>query len=457
MSHLTPGIFKAYDIRGVVERDFDEDGFRTIGRAFGTTLLRENIHRAVVGEDVRPHSDGLCTAFIDGLLQTGLEVVRIGVCTSPQFYFALNDQGAEGGAMITASHNPSEYNGIKMRRRGPVFGDALQDLRALTESGEFLEGEGSVTNLEGNLERYLEAAAAGITSNRKFKVVLDGGNGTAGPAAIKLFTALGHEVVPLFCDPDGTFPNHHPNPLVPENLADLQREILAQGADLGFSYDGDGDRMTLVDEKGIIRWTDRSLAVVAEDLLAEAPGRAIVYDVKASLAVSDVVSKMGGRPVMVKTGYPFLLDAMAKEQALVGAELSGHMYFADPIFNFDDGVYASARITDVLSHRDGPVSASYEALPQYVSSTELRVHCPDERKFDIALELADQFSKTHEVITIDGARVSFENGWGLVRASNTEPDLVLVFEAKDEESLQGIRKAFRTALSAYPEVDLGAL
>jgi phosphomannomutase/phosphoglucomutase len=285
-------------------------------------------------------------------------------------------------------------------------------------------------------------------------VVLDGGNGTAGPAAVRLFEMLGCRVEPLYCEPDGTFPNHHPNPLVPANLEDLCRMVREKGADLGFAYDGDGDRMTLVDEKGQIRWTDRSLAVAARDLLAEDPGRAVVFDVKATQAVADVVNELGGRPVMVKTGYPFLLDGMAKEKAVVGAELSGHMYYADPVFDFDDGVYASARVAASLSALDGPVSAAYESLPNYTSSPEIRVHCPDERKFAVADELAAQFLKEYEVITIDGARVLFGDGWGLVRASNTEPDLVLVFEGRDAQVLSRIMKQFHEALSAFPEVDL---
>jgi len=457
MIPIDPRIFKTYDVRGVVDRDFDEDGFHRIGRAFGSYLRRRGVDRAVVGRDVRPHSPGLTARFQEGLLASGVDVTNIGVCTSPQFYFALKEFGAGGGGVVTASHNPTEYNGIKLRCNGPVFGDALQVLRGIVDAGEFPEGKGTLEEHEGILERYLQEAAARVSLGRPLRVVLDGGNGTAGPAAVGLFRALGCEVHDLFCEPDGTFPNHHPNPLVPANLEDVRREVVAKGADLGFAYDGDGDRMTLVDETGTIRWTDRALAVTARALLREYPGRAIVFDVKASQVVTDVVKAAGGRPVMVKTGYPFLLAAMAKEKGLVGAELSGHMYYDDPVFDFDDGVYASARVAAVLSRREGPVSAAFEDLPAYVSSTEIRVRCPDERKFDISLELADWFGKEHEVITIDGARVLFEDGWGLVRASNTEPDLVLVFEGRDREALDRIRGRFRDALARFPEVEAGEL
>lgn len=453
MSLLAPGIFKAYDVRGVVGRDFDQEGFLLLGRAAGTYLVRRGARRVVVGRDVRPHSSALSSRLVEGLVAAGLHVDDIGVCTSPQFYYAIGEQGAQGGAMVTASHNPSEYNGVKLRCDGPVYGEALQELRRIAESGRFERGEGQAHEIEGNLERYLAAAAERIELGRPLRVVLDGGNGTAGPAAIRLFGSLGCEVAPLYCEPDGSFPNHHPNPLVPANLEDLRREVVSRKADLGVAYDGDGDRMTLVDEGGTVRWTDRSLAVVARELLAENPGRAVVFDVKASQAVSDVVREAGGRPVMVKTGYPFLLAAMARERAVAGAELSGHMYFDDPVFDFDDGVYASARVAAVLSRVEGPASSAYESLPRYVSSPELRVHCPDERKFEVAGELAQRFAKDHEVVTLDGARVVFDDGWGLVRASNTEPDLVLVFEARDEQGLERIRNAFREALGRYPEVD----
>lgn len=454
---IEPGIFKAYDIRGVVGDQFSAEDFTVIGRALGDWMAERGGERAVVGRDVRPSSEELEAAFVEGLASTGLEVHRIGVCTSPQFYFALKVLEADGGATITASHNPSEYNGLKIRMGGPVYGDGLQELRRRAEAGRFRSGGGSVHQETGILDRYLERAAEGIEMARPLRVVLDGGNGTGGPAAVRLFEALGCRVVPLYCEPDGTFPNHHPNPLVAENLDDLRERVTEEGADLGVSYDGDADRMTLVDEAGTIRWTDRSLAVVAGELLPGHPGRAVIFDVKASQAVVDVVEAAGGKPVMVKTGYPFLLDAMDREHGLVGAELSGHMYFDHPIFDFDDGVYASARVAEVLARGDGPVSAAYAELPSYVSSTEIRVHCPDERKFAVAEGLAAGFAREHQVVTIDGARVRFEGGWGLVRASNTEPDLVLVFEARDAATLEEIRGTFREALEAYPEVDAGSL
>ena len=328
-------------------------------------------------------------------------------------------------------------------------------LRRLAEAGKFATGRGSEETCDVR-EAYLDANAGRIRPERALKVVVDAGNGAGGLVAQDLLERLGFEVVPLYCDPDGTFPNHHPDPTVPENLADLRELVLSERADCGVAFDGDADRMALVDELGAIHWPDRVLMLMAERMLATRPGGLVVCDVKCSRGVAEVVAKAGGTSRMVKTGYPFLLEAMADPSAVVGAELSGHVYFGgDPLFNFDDGVHAACRVLEVLSRDQRPVSEQLAALPQSVSTPELHASVPEARKFEIVADLVRLFRDDGDVVgllDVDGARATYPEGWGLVRASNTQPKLVLVFEASDEEGLRSVQQRFVRKLARFPEV-----
>jgi phosphomannomutase/phosphoglucomutase len=455
-STVKSSYFREYDIRGIVGDGLDEADYHRLGLAFGTYLDRHGDRTACVGRDVRPSSPAFAEALGGGLAETGRRVLDLGLVSTPMTVFGLNYLGADASVAVTASHNPSEYNGAKVRRREPVFGEELQALRRIFEKGDFVAGRGAREPFD-MLPAYVDAVRGRVRAGRALKVVVDAGNGSGALVAPELLDALGFKVVPLHCEPDGTFPAHHPDPTKPENLEDLIEAIEREGADGGVAFDGDADRMAFVDETGTIHWPDRLLMLMALRLLPRRPGGVVVHDVKCSRGVAQVVSAAGGTPLMVRTGYPFVLEAMKTPGAILGAELSGHCYFGeDPLFNFDDGVFAAARFLDCLSQDPRPPSRQLADLPPSVASPELRLTVPEERKFAIAGELTELFRADRDVVElldVDGARATYPEGWGLVRASNTQPDLVLVFEAEDETGLERVKRRFREKLARFAEIE----
>jgi phosphomannomutase/phosphoglucomutase len=377
--------------------------------------------------------------MVAGLNATGVDVVELGVVPTPLTYFAAHTLPADGLCMITGSHNPPEYNGLKVGVGGSTLhGEGIQELRRVVESGTFLLGEGT-TRAHDVVTPYQEYVRQNLRLGpRKLKVVVDAGNGTGGVVAVPLFQALGVDVVPLFLEMDGRFPNHHPDPTVEENLEHLKKKVLEVEADAGIAFDGDADRVGAVDEKGGVLWGDQLMILFSRALLEENPGAAIVGEVKCSMNLFGEISRRGGRPIMWKAGHSLIKAKMKEEGALLAGEMSGHIFFAHRWFGFDDGIYSAGRLLELLSRTDAPLSSLLSDVPRTFASPEIRVDCPEEKKFEIVRRAREWFAAEHEVVAVDGVRVTFPDGWGLVRASNTQPLLVLRFEATSERRLQEI-------------------
>jgi phosphomannomutase/phosphoglucomutase len=437
---ISPTIFREYDIRGLVDQDLTADAVHAIGRGLGTMVREKGGRTVVVGRDCRLSGPRFAEAMIRGLVATGCEVLDLGVVPTPLTYFAANTiPGVDGLCMITGSHNPPEYNGLKVGLGKTTFyGEQLQELRRLVESGRFAEGEGRV-RAHDVVTPYREYVQANVSMGpRKLKVVVDAGNGTGGVVANPLFRALGIEVVPLFEEMDGRFPNHHPDPTVEKNLEPLKAAVAAQRADLGIAYDGDADRVGAVDERGSVLWGDQLMILFSRALLAEVPGAAIVGEVKCSMTLYDDIARRGGRPIMWKAGHSLIKAKMKEEHAVLAGEMSGHIFFAHRWFGFDDAIYSSARLLELFSRSEGPLSAQLADVPRTYASPEIREDCPEEKKFEVVRRAQEWFAARYESITVDGVRVVFPDGWGLVRASNTQPLLVLRYEAKTPERLREI-------------------
>jgi phosphomannomutase/phosphoglucomutase len=425
---------------------------RRLGLAFAAAFRRDSIMETVVGRDVRPSSDSFFDAIADGLTKGGVSVVDIGVVPTPIFYFAAKNWDYAGGVMITASHNPSEFNGFKvLRGEGTIYGDDILELRDL--AGGYLSepGGGLVTRRDARAE-YVDYLAGNIKLSRPVAFAADGGNGTAGIVARDLFSRLGARPLELFMEPDGTFPNHHPDPTVPENLVDLRTAVLTKNLELGVSFDGDSDRIGVIDDRGEILWGDRLLALFARDVLLAHPDSTVIFEVKCSESLIEDIASHGGRPLMWKTGHSLIKKKMRETGALLAGEMSGHIFFADRYFGYDDALYAACRLLEIVSRSASPLSVLLADLPRRESTPEIRLDCADERKFDVVREVRDHFRKDHEVIDIDGARVKFDGGWGLIRASNTQPVLVLRFEASTKECLAAIKNEIADVLARYIDV-----
>jgi len=444
MSKLSPTIFREYDIRGLVDQDLTEEAVSLVGKALGTRIREAGGRRAAVGRDARLSGPKFAAAMISALRSTGVDVLDLDIVPTPLTYFAAHTAGVDGICMITGSHNPPEYNGLKVGLGSATFhGEEIQALRYLAESGKFATGQGSVAPYDvvtPYRRHVLETLRLG---NRRLKVVVDAGNGTGGVVAVPLFEALGIDVVPLFIEMDGRFPNHHPDPTVEKNLEHLKAKVLETGADLGIAYDGDADRVGAVDEQGNVLWGDQIMILFARALLAEQPGAAIVGEVKCSMTLYDDIARNGGRPIMWKAGHSLIKAKMKEEKALLAGEMSGHIFFAHRWFGFDDGIYSSARLVELLSQTDRPLSALLADVPRTASTPELRVDCPEDKKFEVVRRAQAFFSSRYDAVTVDGVRVVFPDGWGLVRASNTQPLLVLRFEAKTKERLEEIQALVR--------------
>ncbi|HEX2719943.1 MAG TPA: phosphomannomutase/phosphoglucomutase [Candidatus Deferrimicrobium sp.] len=445
---INPLIFREYDVRGLVGRDLHRAAVVLLGKGYATLAAADGVRTVALGRDCRLSSPGFRDAIAEGLLSAGLKVIDVGVCPTPLLYFAIHHFGADGGVMITGSHNPPEFNGFKLCvGTGTLYGERIQELRRVIERGTFREGKGDIVSRE-IIPEYRKFVAGNLSIPRKLKVVVDAGNGTAGAVAPALFREMGMEVTELFCDPDGRFPNHFPDPTVPENLRFLVEKVRAIGADVGVGYDGDADRIGAVDEKGNVIYGDYLLVLFAREILSRKPGAAIISEVKSSQNLYDDIARHGGRPVMWKAGHSLIKAKMKEENAELAGEMSGHVFFRDRYLGFDDAIYASARLFEILAKERRPLSALLSDLPPVVSTPEIRVDCPDEIKFRVVEEVARIVApQAREVIDVDGIRALFDGGWGLVRASNTQPVLVLRFEGRDEAAVRRIRGVMEEAVA----------
>lgn len=444
MPSISPTIFREYDIRGLVDQDLNEEAVYLIGRALGTRVREAGGRRVAVGYDARLSGPRFARQAIAGLNASGVDAVDLGVVPTPLVYFAAHVLDVDGLCQITGSHNPPEYNGLKVGVGKSTFhGEEIQGLRRLIESGKFAEGSGTSTRQDiiGPYQEYVKKNLR--LGKRRLKVVVDAGNGTGGVVAVPLFQALGFDVVPLFLEMDGNFPNHHPDPTVEKNLEALKKKVLETKADLGIAYDGDADRVGAVDEHGNVLWGDQITLLLARAVLKDQPGAAIVSEVKCSMTLYDDIEKHGGRAIMWKAGHSLIKAKMKEEQAALAGEMSGHIFFAHRWFGFDDGIYSSARFLELLTHTDQPVSQLLADVPKTFSTPELRHDCPEDKKFEVVRRAQEWFKSRYQAITVDGVRVVFPDGWGLVRASNTQPLLVLRFEAKTKERLDEIAALVR--------------
>ncbi len=448
---MNPQVFREYDIRGVVEEDFDDQFVVDLGRAYATILRRAGKRTITVGRDCRLSSDRLFHLLLEGLLPGGIDAVDIGVVPTPLLYFSVLQWNMDGGVMITGSHNAAEYNGFKLGV-GPstIFGDDIQEVRRIIERRDFTTGTGRGTiSARPVLPDYSDYIRRNFSFSRSFKVAVDAGNGCGGAVAVPLMRELGLDIVELFIDMDGRFPNHHPDPTVEANMQHLIAAVRANKAAVGIAYDGDADRIGAIDERGKIVWGDELMVLFSRAILKERPGSTVIGDVKCSKRMYDDIKRHGGRPIMWKTGHSLIKSKLKEEHAALAGEMSGHMFFADRYLGFDDAIYASFRLLEIIDREGRGIGELLSDLPPTCATPEIRVDCPDEEKFEIAGKLADYFRSHYDVTEIDGVRVNFENGWGLVRASNTQPALVLRFEATDEAGLSEIRSLFESKLKEF--------
>jgi phosphomannomutase/phosphoglucomutase len=434
--HKKMSIFRAYDIRGVYGKDFSGDFAESVGKAFGSTVKGT----VAVGRDMRLSGGELSEKLIAGLKSTGVNVFDIGVVPTPLLYFAAYYFKYKSGIMITASHNPPEYNGFKfLRNYETLHGEQILNLKTIIDAKKFKTGNGIVQSKDITGE-YLQAVRSRIQIEKKIKIVVDSGNGMGGIVAPKLLRELGCDIVELYSELDGRFPNHHPDPTVDENLKALVKEVARQKADFGVGFDGDADRAGFVDNKGRIMRGDQALILFAREVLKKQKGAKVIYEVKCSQAVEDEVLKHGGIPIMYRTGHSFIKQKIREEKAALAGEMSGHFYFADNYYGYDDAIYAAARMAELLSKTKTSLATLVDGMPKYHSTPEIRFDCPDERKFQVVAAVSKQLQKKGvKVITIDGARIQYPDGWGLIRASNTTPNLILRFEAKTQKRLEEIQ------------------
>lgn len=444
---INPQIFREYDIRGKVNQDLTPELAEILGHALGTYFRRHGRRQVSVGRDCRLSSPDLAEALSRGLRSTGCSIEDVGVVPTPVLYFNVFKRKREAAVMITGSHNPPDQNGFKiMLGEETLFGPAIKELYKLIKEGQFIQdspGELSVYNV---IPEYIEFVINNIKLERPLKVVLDAGNGTAGEVAVPIFKKLGCEVIELYCEMDGHFPHHHPDPTLPEAMKELIETVLNQGADFGVGYDGDGDRIGIVDDRGKIIWGDQLLILFASDLLSRNPGAAIISEVKASKVLYSEIERLGGRPIMWKTGHSLIKKKLKEEGALLAGEMSGHIFFADRYFGFDDAIYASCRLAEILSRSPEKLSSLLAYLPTTYYTPEIRIYASDEVKFKIVEELKKELLPLYPLIDIDGVRVIFPKGWALVRASNTQAVLVLRFEADSPQALEEIKKEIKSKL-----------
>lgn len=448
---LNQNMFRMYDIRGVWGEDLTVESAELIGKAFGTYVRQKGIKDVLVGRDNRISSRPIRDALIKGLNSTGCDVVDVGVLTTPAFYYARILYNFEAGLMITASHNPPQFNGFKvMVGSSTIYGDELMKLYYIAKEGKFVEDAGNL-RYAFPINDYINMIKDKVKlGDRKLKVVVDCGNGTGSYFYPDVIYNLGCDVYPIFCESDPTFPNHFPDPVKAENLKDLIKEVKRLNADLGIAFDGDGDRIGVVDDKGNIIWGDMLMVLYWREIIKKHPGADAIVEVKCSQALPEEIEKLGGKPVFFKTGHSLIKAKMKELNAVFTGEMSGHMFFADEYYGFDDAAYAAARLLRILSNTDKSLSELLADVPKYPSTPELRLHCDDEKKFDVVKGVTEYFrDKGYKIIDIDGARVLFDGGWGLVRASNTGPELIVRCEANNEVRLEEIKSELSNALSKF--------
>ncbi len=444
---MIPDIFREYDIRGIAGSQMTEEDVTNIGRGIGTFLAGHNCLELTVGRDCRNTSERYAKLLIDGLISTGCHVTDIGVCPTPVQYFSIRHLDKQGGVMVTASHNPPEYNGFKIcKNLDSVHGDQIQEIRGIIDQKKFAVGRGSFFKADV-ISAYKQYLSENITVQSPLKIGVDAGNGTAGVIAVPVLEALGCTVHDIYCDMDGNFPNHEADPTVARNMTDLIALVRDQKLDLGVGYDGDGDRIGVVDENGNLVYGDQLMIIFAREILSRKPGATFISEVKCSKTMYDDITAHGGNAIMWKTGHSLIKKKMKEENAALAGEMSGHMFFADRYFGYDDAIYATCRLLEILSATGKTISELLADVPKTYSTPEIRVDCPDSVKFSIADSLKKMFQHQYDVIDIDGVRIIFEDGWGLVRASNTQPALVLRFEALSENRLSEIRKLVEDALA----------
>ena len=444
---MIPDIFREYDIRGIAGSQMTEEDVTNIGRGIGTFLAGHNCLELTVGRDCRNTSERYAKLLIEGLMSTGCHVTDIGVCPTPVQYFSIRHLDKQGGVMVTASHNPPEYNGFKIcKNLDSVHGDQIQEIRSIIEQKKFAAGSGSFFKADV-ISAYKQYLSENITVQSPLKIGVDAGNGTAGVIAVPVLEALGCKVHDIYCDMDGNFPNHEADPTVARNMTDLIALVRDQKLDLGVGYDGDGDRIGVVAENGNLVYGDQLMIIFAREILSRKPGATFISEVKCSKTMYDDITAHGGNAIMWKTGHSLIKKKMKEENAALAGEMSGHMFFADRYFGYDDAIYATCRLLEILSATGKTISELLADVPKTYSTPEIRVDCPDSVKFNIADRLKKMFQHQYDVIDIDGVRIVFEDGWGLVRASNTQPALVLRFEALSENRLSEIRKLVEDALA----------
>ncbi len=449
---INPQIFREYDIRGLVDQDLTRDSVERIGKSIGTYISRNGGKTITVGYDMRVSSIPFRDSLICGINSTGCDVIDIGMVPTPVAYFSLHHLKPDGGVMITGSHNPSEFNGFKISHGlHSLYGERIQELRRLIDVSDYEVGMGTLKH-ENILENYIQGICDLVQIPRSVKVVVDGGNGCFGIVGPKLLRKIGANITELYCEPDGKFPNHHPDPTVAKNMVDLIDKVKEEGAELGIGFDGDADRIGIVDEKGNILWGDQLLTIFARDILKRNPGATIVGEVKCSQNLFKDIEAHGGTAVMSAAGHSLIKKKMQETNALLAGEMSGHICFSDEYYGFDDAIYAACRILKIVASSKEKVSAMLTDVPKTAATPEIRVDCPDENKFEIVRELTESFRKEYDVIDIDGVRIKFDNGWALIRASNTQPVIVFRFEANNADYLNEIISVIRKAISKYESV-----
>jgi len=447
---MNQNIFREYDIRGIVGQDLTDETVAILGKAIGTFFQRNGAKRIAVGFDARESSPRFCELLVKGFNETGCDAILIGRVPTPVLYHAVFTKAVDGGVMLTGSHNPPDHNGFKIcLGKSTLFGSQIQEIKQIALAGEFSKGAGTVEEIEVLADYETDILSRVNLGGRRLKVVVDGGNGMGGVTGVPVYERLGVELVKLFTEPDSNFPNHHPDPTVEENLQDAIEAVKETGADLAIAFDGDGDRIGVVDETGRIIWGDELMVLLSREILKENAGATIIAEVKCSQNLFDDIARNGGNPLMWKAGHSLIKAKMKETNAALAGEMSGHIFFADRFYGFDDATYAGARVLEILSNTDKTLSQLLSDLPETFSTPELRVDCAEEKKFAVVRKIAEEFSKTNEVITIDGARILFENGWGLVRASNTQAILVLRFEADTEENLRAIQHQVESRVNYF--------
>ena len=439
--------FREYDIRGLADTEFQDPDVVDLGRAIGTYLGRQSGRNLTLGRDTRLSSERLAKALTEGLLASGCDVTDIGVVPTPLLYYSAFHLKATGAVMITGSHNPPEYNGFKVvSGTSTIHGAQIQQLRRMIEAGDYSSGAGTLAQADVATP-YVEEIAAQFRWDRRIKVAADAGNGTAGPVMHRLLERMNCDPVELFFEMDGTFPNHHPDPTLPENLHALIAAVTSGGAELGVAFDGDGDRIGAIDEKGNVLWGDQLLLIFGREILTRKPGATFIGEVKCSQVMYDELKRLGGNPIMYRTGHSLIKARMKELHAELAGEMSGHIFFADRYYGYDDALYAACRLMEIVARSGRPLSAQLEGVPVMITTPEIRVDCPDEVKFEVVHRVAEHFRSRYDVVDIDGVRVLFPHGWGLVRASNTQPVLVLRFEATTQEQVTQYQQEVESVLA----------